>query len=160
MRKVRVTAAVGVGALASGDVTSGAITTAASNKLRFVTLDASYSWSDTSNATDDSMEFGIAHGDYTATEIEECLEAQAAIDIGLKVEQEQANRLVRVIGIFSNEGAASGGAQFNDGKRYKMRLNWLIGAGDLIQVWMRNASGTIYTTGSAVIVTGDLWVKD
>ncbi len=160
LRKVRVASAVAVGALAALDVTAGAITNAAADKIRFISLIAAWSWSDISAALDDSMEFGVAHSDYSAAEIEEALEAGGSLDLGNKVEQERANRLVRSIGIMSNEGAAQGGAQFNDGKPVKTRLNWLMSAGDTLSMWMRNGSGAVYTTGSTLVCSGALYVRD
>ncbi len=162
LRRVRVNAVLSVGALAALDVISGAITSAAADKLRFISLIGSWSWSDIGAVIDDSMSFGVAHSDYTAQEIEECLEATGSIDLGDKLAMEKSNRLVREIGIFSNATnvAAVGGSSFNDGKPVKTRLNWLMSAGDTLQVWVRNASATVYTTGSEIVFSGNLWVKD
>ncbi len=154
-------ASVGLGALAAADVVSGVIGDPAEDKLRFISLNASYSWANKTDI-DDGCEFGLAHSDYTAAEIEECLEAQGAIDLGDKVAQEQANRLVRSIGTISGPSApaAAGGIQWNDGRQHKVRLNWLMAAGDQLQLWMRNGSSAVYTTGSSITAQGDLWVKD
>ncbi len=161
LRKVRINSTTAVGALDTLDVTSGPITDAAADKLRFISLIASWSWSDLAASQDDALTFGVAHSDYSAAEIEECLEATGTIDLGNKVAQEQSNRLVREIGVFGNEAAATiSGIPFNDGKPVRTKLNWLMSAGDTLQVWMRNASGTIYTTGSRLICSGNLWVKD
>ncbi len=162
LRKVRIASSTSIGALATLDVTSGTITNAPTDKIRFISVDLAYSWSDKTPA-DDGLEFGLAHGDYSAAEIEECLEAQSAIDVGDKTEQERADRLVRTVGIISGGGdgvAAAGGSVFNDGKPMKTKLNWLMGAGDQLQVWVRNGSATVYTTGGSILTQGNLWVKD
>ncbi len=161
LRRVRVASSSAVGALASLDVVINAITQVSANRYRAISFICSYNWSNKS-AADDAAVFGLAHSDYSAAEIEECLESQAGIDQGDKVAQEQANRLVRLIGQFSSggEGGVSGGAQFNDGKTIKVRLNWLMGIGDTITLWIRNASGTVFVTGSNITIQGDLWVKD
>ncbi len=162
LRMVRINSSFNVGALDVGVVTSGAMTSAAADKLRFISLIGAWSWSDLSAAIDDAMSFGVAHSDYTSAEIEEALEAVGAIDLGDKVAQEQSNRLVREIGIFSGSQTATtvSNAEFNDGKPVRTKLNWLMSAGDTLHVWVRNASGTIYTTGSAIKFSGKLWVKD
>ncbi len=161
LRKVKVASAVAAGALATEDVVSGAITSAAADKLRFVSLNASYTWTNIGSGVDDGCTFGVAHSDYSAAEIEECLEQAASIDLGDKIAQEKGNRLVREIGTISAGGAgAAGGQAFNDGKPTKTRLNWLMSAGDTLSLWIRNASGTVWTTGSGVAVSGDLWVRD
>ncbi len=160
LRKVRIASSTAIGALATLDVVSGTITNAPTDKVRFITADLSYSWSDMTPA-DDTLEFGLAHGDYSAAEIEECLEAQAAIDVGDKTEQERADRLVRSVGIITGVTVnAIGGSQFNNGVPVKTKLNWLMGAGDQLQVWARNGSATVYTTGSSIVAIGNLWVKD
>ncbi len=159
LRRVRVTASVGAGALASLDVTAGAVGSAVADKVRFISVKFAYALSG-AQVEDDSYEFGLAHSDYTAAEIEECLESQTAIDLGDKVAQERANRLVRVIGTFGSVRSAAGGSMFNDGRPVKTKLNWLMAAGDNLQLWIRNGSAVIYTTGSTITITGDLWVKD
>ncbi len=161
LRKVRVAAAVTMGAVAALDVVAGAIHPAPVNPLRAVSLKASYTWSGVAAASDDGMEFGIAHSDYSAAEIEECLEASAAIDQGDKIAQERSNRLVRTIGMMSGSGPATDGQRsFNDGRPVKVKLNWLIGIGDNLVAWARNGSGVVWVTGSELLVQGDLWVKD
>ncbi len=162
LRKVRIAAALALGALATKDVISAAGTSAAVGSLRVMSVDCNYTWSNIGASDDDTMEFGWAHSDYTAAEIEECLEASISMDIGNKIAQEQANRLVRTIGTISGAlaGAAGGGAQFNDGKPLKTRLNWLLSIGDTLTLWVRNGSGTVYTTGSSLQVLGKMWIKD
>ncbi len=161
LRRVRVAASVAIGALATLDVNTGLLTSAAADKLRFISLNASYAWSDFGALADDTLEFGVAHSDYSAAEVEESLEAAGSIDLGDKVAQERANRLVRRIGIITSTSAGTlAGRNFNDGVPVKTRLNWLMSAGDTLNIWFRNGSGTVYTTGSAITCIGDLWVKD
>lgn len=162
LRMVRLNNRVAAGALASLDVTSGSIMDAATNPYRLVTLKASYSWTDIPNNVDGGFTFGVAHSDYTAAEIEECLEAQGAIDRSDKIAAEQSNRLVRQIGVIESRdtNAASGTRVFNDGRQRKTKLNWYIGIGEDISIWIRNASNTAWTTGSNIQVAGEMWVKD
>ncbi len=162
LRKVKMASASAAGALGAGAVVTNAVSNQAASTMRFVSLICSYSWSNIGAIIDDGCTFGVAHSDYSATEVEECLEAFSAIDLGNKIAQEQANRLVREIGTISQAGAlaAAAGAAFNDGKKYKVRLNWKMSIGDTLNLWVRNASGTVWTTGSSVTISGELWVKD
>ncbi len=161
LRKVRINGALSLGALAALDVISGAITSTVSDKLRFISVNASYSWSDFGALADDGCVFGLAHSDYSTAEIEECLEANTAMDLGDKVAQERANRLVREIGtIGSNAAGSLSGEAFADGRKVKTRLNWLMSEGDSLSIWVRNASNTVWTTGSSITMAGEIWVKD
>ncbi len=158
--KVRVAEGVGIGALAALSVTANAITVASTDPYRLMSVDLTYKIVDLGAATDDGQEFGLAHSDYSVAEIEECLEAQTAIDRGDKVAQEQSNRLVRSIGVMTGVGIAGGDKSFNDGRSKRTKLNWHMSIGDRLSVWIRNGSGVIYTTGSAIVCQGNIWVKD
>ncbi len=148
-------------ALTTGDVVSTNITNAATDPYRLVSVHLAYAWSDIGQAIDDSLEFGLCHSDYSAAEVEECLEAGEAIDIGDKIAQEKVNRLVRVIGVIANASGVTGsGAQFNDGKPVRTKLNWKMATGDRLNVFVRNGSQVTYLTGSVLNAFGNLWIKD
>ncbi len=151
-----------IGALASKDLISAAATASPVTGMRVMSVNLTYTISNIGASDDDAFEFGLAHSDYSAAEIEECLEASGSMDVGDKIAQEQANRLVRHIGTVSGAlaGAQGGGANFNDGKPVKTKLNWLLAPGDSLVTWVRNGSTTIYTTGGFLETVGDLWVKD
>lgn len=158
LRKVRVASAVAIGALAAFDVVGGDLMGASTNGYRVTSIKAAWNISDLGAAIDDGQEFGIAHGDYSDTEIEEALEAAAAIDIGDQVEQEKANRKVRSLGFFTGAQVADGSLSYNEGRPVKTKLNWYIGIGDTIKMWVRNGSDTVYTTGATLDVIGEMWV--
>ncbi len=161
LRRVRIASSPAVGALATEDVASVAITGAAADKIRFISFNSTYTWVDSGAIGDGALEFGLAHSDYSAAEIEACLESAGSIDLGDKVAQEVANRWVRRVGTISDATTAAGmEKQFNDGRQVKTKLNWLMSAGDTLNIWFRNGSGNVYTTGSSMAVLGDLWVKD
>ncbi len=162
LRKVRMAANVTIGALATLAVVKGGITAAASGTYRLMSIKCAYSISNLGAVVDDGFQFGVAHSDYSAAEIEECLEATASIDLGDKVAQEQANRLVRTIGTISPGGgvAAASGIPFADGRTVKTKLNWKMSIGDTLVGWVRNGSAVVYTTGATLTVQGDLWLKD
>ncbi len=161
LRQVRVATSPAIGALASEDVTAVALTDVTVDPLQAISFNATYSWVDLSAAGDGALEFGLAHGDYTAAEIEECLEAAGGINQSDKTEMERANRLVRRIGVISTAVAGAGEEkEWNNGRQVKTKLNWRLGTGIALNIWFRNGSGTVYVTGSSMAVLGTLWVKD
>ncbi len=162
LRKVAMTPAMAVGALATLDVISAAGTSAPTAPVRIMSIDVAWAITDLGASIDDLFQFGVAHSDYTSAEIEECLEATASMDLGDKIAQERANRLVRSIGNITQDGNASldSGLNFNSGRPMKTRLNWVLSTGDTLNVWVRNGSGTVYTTGAILTGIGHLWVKD
>jgi len=158
---VRINAKSAAGALATLDVVSNAMINASVDTYRLISVKASYAWVDIQVVADDGMTFGLAHSDYTAAEVEECLEAIAAIDRGDKIAQEQSNRLVREIGsIESLDSTGTGSRVFADGRQVHTRLNWFMSIGDQLNLWIRNASGIVWTTGSSISMNGVIWIKD
>ncbi len=162
LRKVRIQSEFAIGALAADDVIAAAITANVADKLRLISINLAWTIADIAAVADDTFQFGVAHGDYTAAEIEECLEAQAALDLGDKVAQEQSDRLVRTIGVISSAGGTNvgGSVQFNEGRPMKTRLNWLMSEADNLSGWVRNGSANVYSSGSLLTCIGELWVKD
>ncbi len=160
LRRVRVANGFAVGALAALDVASAAITASTTDPLRIVSAQLTYKLTDQGAQIDDGQEFGLSHSDYTSAEIEECLEQSGSIDLGSKIAQEQANRLVRSIGTMIGNPVAGGQLHFNDGRPMKTKLNWRLSSGDTLNLWIRNASDTVWTTGANLVVQGDLWVRD
>ncbi len=150
------------GALATKALVAGPGTAAVADKLRIISITATWQWAEIQAAIDGGLEFGVSHGDYSAAEVEECLEASGSIDLGDKFAIEKSSRLVRTIGSMGGPTAGGTGAEaaFNDGKPVKTRLNWLLSAGDTLNIWARNGSGVVWTTGSSLVMIGDLWVKD
>ncbi len=160
LRQVRVSSTVALAALAPADLVAGAIGGTADSPVRIVSFKGTFSWIDKAQI-DGGAEFGLAHGDYTAAEIEECLEATTSMALADKIAQERANRMVRVLGtITGNQAIAGGEAPANDGRPIKVKLNWLIPSGENISAWIKNSSGVVYTTGSSLSVLGSFWVKD
>ncbi len=161
-RRIRVAAGVSTTALATLDVVTGPIVAVATETYRLLSVKLSYTWEDIAAVIDDGMEFGLAHSDYSATEVEECLESQSSIDRGNKTEAERSGRWVRSLGRISNYGnvAEGGSAPFNGGRPLKTRLNWQMTTGDTLNLWIRNGSGTIWTVGGSVQAIGDMYIYD
>ncbi len=161
LRRVRANASITVGALGTKSLVASAATGVVENTLRVISTKCTFTWSGIGAAIDDSLEFGWAHSDYTAAEIEEALEASGSMSPSEKIQAEQANRFVRLIGTISAASVADGGGvAFNQGRPVKTKLNWLLIEGDTLKLWARNGSGVVYTTGSTLSMVGDLWVKD
>ncbi len=96
---------------------------------------------------------GLAHGSYTAAEIEECLEVSTSWDEGNKVQIEQARRLVRTVGSFPLNFVDE---VMNDGNPVKTKLGFVLQDGETLQHWIWNKSGGTLTTGGTVITTGHI----
>ncbi len=103
---------------------------------------------------------GFAHGDYTVAEIKEAIEAAGSINVGNKVEQERANRLVRIVGTLSNSAGVVADLVLNDGRPIKTRLNWLIPIGQTFNMFVYNDGVAAFNTASFVKVNGTAYVKD
>ncbi len=104
---------------------------------------------------------GYAHGDYTVGEIKECIESGGSIDVGDKLAQEKANRLVRIVGTFSNNGTDQADVTLNDGKPIKTKLNWLIPIGKTLSLFVYNdGTAAIEAVAKFVKVNGTGYVQD
>ncbi len=155
MRRVRFSTGLAVTALATTDVVVGDLLAAADAKYRILSVEFTAAWTEIKASIDGALLFGVAHGDYTATEIEEALEATLSISQGNMIAREQANRLVRILGIIQGDVITpEADSVFNDGRSIKKRLNWEIPIGIATEMWVMNSSGTVYTTGSVLILQG------
>ncbi len=109
------------------------------------------------------LTFGVAHSDYTATEIQEVLNSVGSWDRGDKISQERGKRLVRKMGILTAP-VASGTTDVRmwDGGPRKFKLNWLLAPGDGLQMWCwNNSEGTLATTDPELSMIGhaNLWMR-
>ncbi len=156
LRPVKVQPQLVLGTLANNIVVVAGVTGAADGQYRATSISTLWGMSG-ATAGEGPIIVGYAHSDYTVTEIKEALESNASISIGLKVEQERANRLVRVVGTFANDGTEE---SLNDGKFIKTKLNWAMSIGKFINIFAYNDSGATLTTGQVVKTQGKLWVKD
>ncbi len=146
-RKLPVTANIALGTLGS-EALIGQLNGETFNEERRI-LSAELTWAIEDLASADGpVQVGLAHGDYTDAEIEQCLEAVGAWDEGDKIAQEQAKRLVRIVGMVSEEETV-----LNDGLAIKTRLNWRIATSDTLRWWARNR-GDAMTTGAEILISG------
>ncbi len=148
-RKLPFTVTIAGGTVAADDVTTQVLAEILTEERRVLSIEAGYAMRGLT-AGDGPVSIGVAHSDYSAAEIEESLEAVGAWDEGDKVAQEQAARLVRDIGVLTEEETA-----LNEGQLIKTRLNWRIATGDTLSFWIRNR-GIQFTTGMEVTIQGHL----
>ncbi len=99
---------------------------------------------------------GIAHSDYTASEIEEVIENSGSWNQGDLVQsKEVAKRLVRKIGVFDTPADATQAYTLNDGIPIKTKLNWVLTTGKTLQIWVYNAGqAAVATTVPNVVALG------
>ncbi len=156
LRSVRTTGGVALATLANVTVVAGALVGTADGAYRLMSTRLVWSLK-SSTAGDGPIVVGLAHNDYTVGEIKEAIEAGSAISIGNKVANEQAGRLVRIVGIFPG---LSTDEVLNDGRPVKTKLNWAIPIGSSVNVFAYNDSGATLAGGAIVDATGPMWVKD
>ncbi len=155
LRRIRVTPEQALGTLASDTVVRTGITGGTSTTtMRVKSVKATWSLTGLT-AGEGPISVGYAYDDYSVTEIKECLEAATNLDLGDKVEQEKANRLVREVGILTSEQP-----QLNDGMPVSTKLNWLFPAGAKLNWFAYNNSTGALTTGSVLHLDGNMWVQD
>ncbi len=104
--------------------------------------------------TEGPITVGMAHSDYTVTEILEKLVADEANNRGDMVAREQSRRKVRRVGAF---GGANTDEVLNDGKLIKLALKFKIPNTMNLAMWARNQSGASLTTGTQVLINGTLY---
>ncbi len=158
LRRVRITPELALSTLGSDTVITVALTGASTIAYRCVTVKGTWNLSNLTGGQG-PITVGYAHSNYTVTEIKECLESAASISPGLKIEEEQANRLVRIVGTFEATGTAS----LNDGRPIKTRLNWLIPAsasGTHVVMFAYNEGTSAISGGARLNHTGDMYIKD
>ncbi len=145
-----------LGALATITAISSAVFGAADGAYRAMSLTGTWSL-EAHTAGEGPIVVGFAHGDYSVTQIKECIESGSSISIGDKLSNEHADRLVRRVGTFSGLSTEE---TLNDGRPIKTRLNWAIPIGKTLNIFAYNDSAGTLTTGTILKFNGKGWVKD
>ncbi len=104
-------------------------------------------------ATEGPIVVGMAHSDYSASEIEGALEAVTSWNLSNMIERELAARKVRTIGSLPILVAAE---VMQDGKTIKLKLGFSVAAGHTLKLWAWNQSGSPLTTGGLIELQGRL----
>ncbi len=155
MARIRLNSVPSLGTLADKAMLVGSLTIAADEEYCALSTMLTYALR-SHTAGEGPINVGLAHGDYSATEVEEWFEAAAAISRGDKVENEKNSRLCRMVGTFSGIGTEE---VLNDGKPIRTKLNWHIPEGKTINIWLYNDSGAPMSTGAKCPVSGWLTLR-
>ncbi len=110
---------------------------------------------------DGPITVGIAHGDYTDTEIEAFIENAGSWNERDKISQEIGRRKIRTIGTFEQLGSNQF-ATLNDGKPIRTKLNWILTQGQTLRMWAYNQGDSALATNDPdYTVTGhvNLWPR-
>jgi len=156
MSWIRVDGINSLGTLADGIVTFGTLLEAADEEYRVLSVKQTWTLRDFT-AGEGPIVVGVAHGDYSVTEVKECLDAQAGINRGDKIANEQADRLVRVVGSFPGLDTNE---VLNDGKPITTKLNWHIPEGKTLVPFAWNKGGEANLgTGAEVQTFGNALIR-
>lgn len=108
------------------------------------------------------ISYGVAHSDYTTSEIQSYIQLQDSWDEGNLVQREVANRRIRKLG-FLDEGDSKDDVSFsNDNKPMKTKLNWILNQGQTLKFWIYNhGAGAFTTTDPKIKMEGhaNLWPR-
>ncbi len=143
------------GTVANGAVATATVSDVVDDRVWFMSLHTTVGTRGFT-AGEGPIVVGVAHSDYTAAEIEECLEAQAAWDSSDLVAREQARRKVRTIGTFP---IVTANDVLNDGRQMKIKLGWMAELGMTLDFWIWNKSGATLTTGGIVTFDGRVYAS-
>ena len=155
MQLVAIQSTLGLSTLGSLVAILAAATDTSDNEFRAISVKATWSLRGLT-AGEGPVSVGLSHGDYTAAEVEEFLEAEGAMTRLDKIAQEQAGRLIRRVGTFSGVGVAE---TLNDGRPIRTKLNWAIADGGTVDFWAYNHLGGTLTTGAVVEILGRLFLR-
>ncbi len=150
-----------IAALGSRALTAVAFDETVDERTFVSSLVASYSMDEfTLGANIGPIMVGIAHGDYTAAEIEAFIENTGSWSEGDLVSQEVAKRKIKIVGIFDDDSVSLGAVTLNEGKPIKTKLNWVLTQGQTIDLWAYNlGAAAVATTTPSVHCEGhaNLW---
>ncbi len=104
-------------------------------------------------ANEGPLEVGLAHGDYTVTEIKECIESDNSDPDDL-IDVERSRRKVRRSGMFQVIAPTEVLAQ---GEKIRTRMKFTIGDGKSLISWISNRTGSALTTGGSLVVSGTIF---
>ncbi len=155
MKKVQLDSSIALLTTAANALVAGDMIASGTESFRLLSIKGIWSLRGLTSG-EGPLIFGVAHSDYSAAEIEECLETSAGLTRGDKISAEQSNRLVRRIGMFDGNAVDD---EINDGKPLHTRLNWHITEGLTLRMWCWNKSGGTLTTGALILFQGSLVIK-
>ncbi len=100
--------------------------------------------------------FGVAHSDYTNSEIEAYIEQSGSWDLGDKQSQEVRSRRIKILGTIGQQASGIQNMVANDGRQTKSKLNWIMSEGDGLDFWVYNmGDAAVATTVPQFVVFGN-----
>ncbi len=108
------------------------------------------------------LQVGVAHSDYSLTEIEAWIEQTSSWTQGDKVAREISSRFIRSIGTWDVGEAASQAVVLNDGKPITTKLNWVLTTGQGLNFWVYNEGSAAYATtnpNAHIVGHANLWPR-
>lgn len=139
-------------ALADNTVFEAAVIPALGEDLYILSVDSQFSLIG-HTAGEGPISVGFNHGDLTATEIQESLNAELT-DPDDIIAKERARRPVRKTGYF--DGLTTN-ERLNNGANLRTKLRFSVGNDHTLGAWAWNTSGAALTTGSLVKVQGTIY---
>ncbi len=107
---------------------------------------------------------GIAHSDYTLSEVESWIEQSTGWSEANLVAREVSQRKIRRVGVFGDDGGAVAAnvRTLRQGRYVKTKLNWILTQGQSVNYWAYNmGTSALATTDPDVLVQGhaNLWPR-
>lgn len=150
-----------LGTLAGRTLVSQVMDETVNERTWISSLIASWSITEFTPGTDiGPIMVGVAHGDYSAAEIEEFIENTQSWNEGDLIAQEVAKRKIRVIGIFRGPDLATGNMLLNEGKSVRTKLGFVLNQGETLDTWAFNlGTVAIGTIDPQIMIQGhvNLW---
>lgn len=153
---LRIDHQVAVLAPISGAITLTILADTAINRLFLLSIKAVYALRDNTPG-DGPLYLGVAHSDYSATEVLEWYNAQGNWDQGDLIVKEQARRRIRRVGIFNGNLANE---NLNNGVEISTKLGFIVEEGDSLSYFTVNEGGATRSTGGVAEMHGTCWAKN
>ena len=153
-----------LGSLAAADLVKQDAGDTLTEKHWLSSVKQSYTLSNfTPVVNDGPVGVGIAHSDYSDTEIEEWYEQSQSWSTADLIAQERGKRKIRFVGYFEVAASAdpSENMVLNDGKPIHTKCGWMLDSGQTISLWAFNEGSSSLTTGAVVNTKGhaNLWAR-
>ncbi len=118
----------------------------------------------TPGADDGPIMVGLAHSDYSDTEIEEYIETVGSWNEGDVVQtREVAKRMIRKVGVFRWRATdVNDFAILGTGRPIKTKLGWILNQGQTLKIWAYNMGSSALATTAPVVFTeghANLWPR-
>lgn len=160
----RVNESLALGTLATNTFLTGALFTNGTGRKFLISADLSWNWSEVTQGNG-PINVGVAHGDYTTTELLEWFSSASFTQSNKQEREENARgRFVKQAGTISAMAGGSGtntaAGQLAQGGLKRLKLGFLIEDGEAVNVWAHNADAVLLATGSLLRVTGKVYYRN